>query len=234
MPVSAEEAAAARSHDLLDNTDGLSEMLGVEAEEAEEAPLSSESEAEAEAEDEEIPELPEDLARELEVDFEEDDVETSPASEAQETVEDEPWLDDETKELRAKLAAVEKKNQFLEKQRLEVDSAKWHGEAFKYFPYADYTTINATSKRSYLRQAKASHEKVMPHILAEREKYNAKLEEEKARIAEEYKAEAANAWGVPAVQANSGTGAPAPRKRLTRSNANAAFVERTRERLNEL
>lgn len=111
------------------------------------------------------------------------------------------YEDEQTVELRKKLVAAEKKAAFLEQQRLKTEQPRWKQEAEKYFPYADLDSIDATSRRGFLRAAKAEHEsvaaKVEKAVAAKLGVFDPEAEREKIRAEE--KARLEEAWGSPTV-----------------------------------
>lgn len=143
------------------------------------------------------PEVPEDILAELneaEIDDEvEREIATRPAAEENEYgyVEDE----DAVRE-RIRLA---KRNEYLERELAKTKSTSWKDEALKYFPLAKYKLddINATSRRSFLKQAKAAHETILPHVqeaLADAKQF---VDAEKVAAYAQAKTAAAEAFGKP-------------------------------------
>lgn len=213
MPSSREAALAA-----------VQELVGTTGEEAEETPSSDEEavaqqeeqetaetpaeEATAEAAAEETdeatePALPDEIANLIaEADIEEEaEAEARASFEAPEDLEEgeesdyeyDPRLEQERK-LRI---AAEKKIAFIEGQRVKSERKKWEAEAEKFFPNADATQIEASSRRSFLRKAKAEHERLKPRVDAAIAKARAKLEEDRVQILAQAKADAEAAWGKP-------------------------------------
>lgn len=145
----------------------------------------------------EAPELPDDLARDLmeaEVELE---IEAQPAEE--ETQEDWYQDDEETQKLKKELAKAKKREAHLVEQNIKTGTPGWKADAEKYFPLSasSLDDIQATSKRDFLRQAKARHESILPMyesmkvVFADREK---KREE---TVRSEIRAELETAWGTP-------------------------------------
>ena len=191
-------------------TEVLADIMGVEVDEApaegeqpEEAaaPEAEAHEAEAEAVVNLDPELPEELANFLdEPDFEPTDEEVE-AVVVEETNDDaEEWqeeLDPEVAKLKKELAKERKRREHAEGLRLRSERSKWEKEAGRYFPLADLTAINATSRRGFLREAKKAHDTAKPRVMGY-------LEAERKRLAEEARVNAQKAWGKPLA----GPGAP--------------------------
>jgi hypothetical protein len=176
-------------------TEVAKEML-VTSNEAEETPPNSEPEAAANDSQETATdefnfdiEVPEDLLEELEIPDEEDE-------ETEEEYEDE-YEDPDS--LKRKLAAERKKVEYLEKQKVEKGRKEWAKEAAKFFPLSEpyLEKITATSRRSFIREAKAKHEELKPLFEKFSEKNKIILEAEKAKAIEEARAIAEKAWGKP-------------------------------------
>jgi hypothetical protein len=190
---SAYEAAAEAAQSLL-----VEEVPDDEAPVQGEQPEDSAVDAVEAQHEAEPPELPEDLVTYLEEpEFE---AEAEAEIEAEAETEDE-WVSDAEKELRKQLRAAEKRAEFLETQRLKNDKPRWQDEARKYFPHADIDKIDATSRRGFLKAAKAQHEavadKVESAVAAKLSGFDAAAEREKIRA--EVKAELEAAWGSPTV-----------------------------------
>jgi hypothetical protein len=140
--------------------------------------------------------------------------------------EEESWGEDErdrlAEERKARLKA-EKELQFLRQQHVQSSRAKWEAEAERYFPLADPKAIQAESRRAFLREAKAQHERVLPIVKRERERIMAQVEAEKQAALEAAKEEAKEAWGVP--HTTVGATPPKPTPQRERRNGEAAFIE---------
>lgn len=165
-------------------------------------------------------ELPDDIRELVEVpDFEaeaEQEVESYLVSEAKEVDEEfdiENEWDPEKKEILKRLYAAEKKAQFYEEKRAEEAAKNWSQEAEKYFPYADTSKIQATSKRAFLRAAKAEHDAKKAEIASLEERVRPKIEaaikadlraEIEAEVRAELKEQTAQAWGSPTVNVTTG------------------------------
>jgi hypothetical protein len=189
---SAYEAAAEAANSLL--VEDVPDEAPVQGEQPEESAVDA-VEAQHEAEP---PELPEDVVAFLEEPEYEAEAEAEIEAEAEQ--EDE-WVSDAEKELRKQLRAAEKKAAFLEGQRLKNELPRWKEEAAKYFPHADIDKIDATSRRGFLKAAKAQHEavagKVEAAVAAKLSGFDPAAEREKIRA--EVKAELEAAWGSPTV-----------------------------------
>lgn len=112
----------------------------------------------------------------------------------------EEWDDDDEKRaLKAQLAKATKQIEWERKQRAKQAEKEWRSEASRRFPFSDPDTINATSRRGFLRQAAEQHQrvakKVKPVLDALEQTRSATIQEAKqeARVA------AAQQWGVPTV-----------------------------------
>ena len=192
-------------------TDLTQEVASFLVEAAAEPSDASEGETEGETKDEgtdaqeatdalalEIPELPEDLARDLmeaEVDLE---VESQSAKE-EETQEDWYQDDDETQKLKKELAKAKKREAFLVEQNISTGTPGWRADAEKYFPLSakSLDDIKATSKRDFLRQAKAKHESILPMYEAMKTAYVEKDKKRDEVVRAEIRAELEAAWGTP-------------------------------------
>lgn len=174
--------------------------LLVEAAEAEEATPSGEDEGEQEAEAPETFEfpsfqvtLPEELDEDLSV---EDD--STPVEEEEDEYNE--YESEAEKELRRKLKQVEKERDHYRAIREKNDRKQWEKEASEYFTLATplFGEIQATSKRAFMRQAKAIHEKLDPMVQEKVIKpAQAALEAEREKIRAEERERAAKAWGRP-------------------------------------
>jgi hypothetical protein len=172
--------------------------------EQEEAPSESEDSAAPEVEEvqeTDFPdldaEIPEDILEALEVPDEEDEDEEE---------EEEEYEYEDAEELKRKLTAERKKRKFLEDQKIRQGVKAWKAEAIKYFPFSESSldNIQATSRRSYLKAARAEHEKVKPIVQRMAKVFQDKIEEEKKKGFEQGRAEAQASWGKP----TTGPGAP--------------------------
>jgi hypothetical protein len=104
----------------------------------------------------------------------------------------------DTDDRKARIAA-EKKSAWLEQRLADQNRGKWEAEAKKYFPLAETSlgSIKADSRRAFLRQARAEHEKVLPIIKPLIDQLNAASVEAKAAAVAEGREEAKSNWGTP-------------------------------------
>jgi hypothetical protein len=198
---SAQQAAVAAVHDMLD-----AERVEAPADEAEvsspegSAVADEAHEAEQDALSEFVldPEVPEDiLALVEEPDFEEE-AEAEIAAQVEEWDEEEQgYVDPAVLEERKARIKLEKKLAHVEAQRVKESRKAWASEAEKFYPLADATKIDATSRRGFLREAKRLHDANKPYVLKGIEKTKAELHAEFERKFQEAKAELEAAWGVP-------------------------------------
>lgn len=145
------------------------------------------------------PEIPEDLAEEL------DEPDLSPTGDEDDDLSEY----DPNDPLVLRLRAAEKKANYEAEQRVKSARKEWKKEAEKFFPlsapFLDDT--HATSRRAFLREAKAAHDLVLPLVNTQViEPFKAALEAERETIRTEERAAAAAAWGKPATD---GTPVPA-------------------------
>jgi len=146
----------------------------------------------------EIPEMPEELAREMaeaEIDLE---VDSQPAVEEDAS---EDYYDDgsELQQMRKELAKAKKREAFLEEQNVKSGTPGWRADAEKYFPLsaAGLDDIKATSKRDYLRQAKARHESILPMYESMKAAFAESNKAKDAKMRAEIRSELEGAWGKP-------------------------------------
>ena len=155
-----------------------------------------EGEAAQETEEEEILfpsfdiELPEDLEEEL----------TAPTlEEAEQEIENQPEyedLDEDGRRLLARALHAEREAAFYRDQRVKSDKAKWVEEAKKYMPLcANPETIQADSRRAFLKEAKSRHEAAKPIFNTYKAQFESIIETEKEKARAEARAEAEKAWG---------------------------------------
>lgn len=163
-------------------------------------------EAQPEAEQEEVelpdldPKLPEDLAEELDMpEWDEDD--SPPQAEVEEDDEEYDDDDPQVQALKARLKKAERKAQWAEQQRMEARKGKWQEEAKKYFPLSEYalSDISATSRRGFLREARAAHDAIKPVAMEIAKRYAEAHGAAKQAAIEEGKEHAKEAWGKPTV-----------------------------------
>lgn len=147
------------------------------------------------------PDLPEDLADYLDAPDLDDD---EPAAVWGDEPDDEGYVDPD--QLARENAKLKKRLEYEQQQKLKVGQKAWAAEAKKIAPLATPDQIQATSRRAFLRQARAQHEErfalLKPHI----ESYEQAKQQLRAEVEAEVRAELAAAWGKPTV----GAGATAP------------------------
>lgn len=173
----------------------VADLFG-EAAVAEETPNSPDAVAEGPQETApavELPDLNDDLPDELaafleEPDFEDEEPTYTAAS-------DDEFVDPD--ELARENAKLKKRLEWAEQQKAKAEQAKWQAEARKHFPYANVDSINATSRRAFLKQARAMHESNKALIAPQIEALRAKEAALRAEVEAKVKAELAEAWGKP-------------------------------------
>lgn len=192
MPDVAYEAAADAAASLIGE-----EQVDEATAEAVEEPEASAVDTPEVQQEADTPTIPEDVLEMLET----PDFDAEAAAEVEAETPEDAWEDEATKELRKQLRAAEKRAEFLETQRLKNELPRWKDEARKYFPHADVDKIDASSRRGFLKAAKAQHEavadKVEAAVAAKLGGFNPEAERE--RIRAEVKAELEQAWGSPTV-----------------------------------
>jgi hypothetical protein len=148
-------------------------------------------------------EVPEDILELLATD--EPEEEETQYSEYQD-IEDEFEYDDEKRELKKKLALLEKRNKFNEDRLKVAQRPKWEAEARKFFPHCEPSELEADSRRAFLRKAQDQHnlnkrfrEEALKGTQAERERIIAEAKVEADALRKAAKEESAKAWGKPSV-----------------------------------
>src|SRR5690242_8309778 len=195
----AQEAAAGVAADLMAEVEPFTEAPD-EAEDSTEAT----DEVEQSQEDEGLPEItwdtPEELRELLEApDFEDEEDDDEPAlpPAAEQEYEPDEFEDPEKARLQKQLAKMQKKLAWAEEQKAKASRKAWADEASKYFQFANPDTIQAKSRRAFLKEAQRQHEAVAQVAKPLYEQ----LAAEKARLKEEARAEARAeaeaAWGRP-------------------------------------
>lgn len=181
----------------------VADLFG-EAAVAEETPNSPDAVAEVPQETApavELPDLNDDLPDELAAFLEEPDFEevetTSLVSERfrEQLADGDEFVDPD--ELARENAKLKKRLEWAEQQKAKAEQAKWQAEARKHFPYANVDSINATSRRAFLKQARAMHESNKALIAPQIEALRAKEAALRAEVEAKVKAELAEAWGKP-------------------------------------
>lgn len=172
---------------------------------ANEGDSSSEATEASEAASEGLPDLnldrevPEDILSEIEkatLDFGEDE-----EPEELEVPPEQEWEDQDTRKLRAELAKAQKRMEFLEKQNARTGKKVWAEEAREYFPLAEESldTIEATSRRAYLKRAQEIHNQLLPSYKRMKKTLEERLESEREKTRVETRRELEEAWGRPTV-----------------------------------
>lgn len=105
--------------------------------------------------------------------------------------------DDEKRALKSRLAKAERQIEWERKQRAKVAEKEWRAEAGRRFPLSDPDTINATSRRGFLRQAAEQHQRVEKKIKPVTDALEALRTETVQEAKQEARVEAAQQWGVP-------------------------------------
>lgn len=203
---------------------------------AEEAPSSPDDSAAPEAQVAELPDLnpslPDDLAEFLEEpDFDDDE---EPAVAFADPEEDE-YVDAE--QLARENAKLKKRLEWTETQKARANAKAWAAEAKKIAPLSRPGTINAQSRRAFLREARKQHEEnfslLAPHIDA----YKTAKDQLREQIAAELRAELEEAWGRP-TQNSAGVPSAASQKaddlQKARNSRNLAAVAKALISNNEL
>ncbi len=131
--------------------------------------------------DVEVPDELQDFLDEPEFD-DTDDTSVEPAV----ALEEGEYEDPEVAALRKRAIAAEKKAEYEKNLRVKRERKAWEAEAAKFFPLSDPASIQADSRRGFLRAAKAQHEQMKPHA-----------ERIRAQIEAEARAKAVEAWGKP-------------------------------------
>lgn len=148
------------------------------------------------------PELPEDITELLdEPDFEEEAAAEIAAAIPEDEYNTEAYTDPELAEERRKRIAAEKRAAHFEGLRVKDSRSKWEAEAAKFFPFADAGSIQATSRRGFLRAAQQENERVknLPSIKAMIERGSLATEAVAAEALDIAREESRDAWGKPLV-----------------------------------
>src|SRR5262245_25234365 len=200
MPDASTEAALTAARDLLGGTETETEaVVEGEVEETSEQPEEAPVAEAEEAQHETAPELPDEIRELLETpDFDaeaedalRDELETTETEDEVEEWEEDPKV----LELKKQLIKEQKKSAWFEKLRAESERKKWEDEASKYFPYADQTQIQSTSRRGFLRAAKAQHDAIKDKVDAALLGDRKRLDDEREAMREEIRKEVEAAWG---------------------------------------
>lgn len=89
--------------------------------------------------------------------------------------------DPEVTALRRQLAAERKKSAHYEGKAAKASRAGWAKEAQKYYPLADASKIAATSRRAFMRDAKAEHDRLTPTFKRFQDAERARLRDQAAK-----------------------------------------------------
>lgn len=158
------------------------------------------------------PELPEDIAAELAEAEIDEQVEAEVAAYEPETDEWGNTQEVDSDQIR-ELVKLRKQNEYLQRQVVETKAGQWRKEAEKYFPLAkhalDDLAKSTTSKRGFLKAAKAEHDRILPHIQQYLGEAKQHADAETLVSKDEARAEVADAWGKPLTDPNSALSAPA-------------------------
>lgn len=149
------------------------------------------------------PEVPEDILAELNEAEIDDEVEReiaarpAPAGEEDLAYYAEGYAEGEDQDAMRLRIKLRKRNEYLEAQLAKTKSVTWKAEALKYFPLSKHAVddINATSRRAFLKQAKAEHERILPHVQSVLSEAKGFVDAEKAAARAEGKTAAAEAYG---------------------------------------
>lgn len=129
----------------------------------------------------------------LDLDAQDDDepATAEPEDDPDEEPEDE-WEPPEVKQLRRQLAKAQREAEKQKQLRVQSSAKDWKKEVARRFPLADVDSIQADSKRAFLRAAQKSHaaayKLLKPHLDAAEQ-----------AIKEKVRADAEAAWGKPVV-----------------------------------
>lgn len=227
MSSKAEEAALAAAR-------GITAVPDVEAEET---PSSDETEETTDEVVEETVEdtspfeveVPDDLLMELALEEDEDPEEEEPEEE-----DDDDFSVPDPKLSKA-LARAQKEAAFYKERVVKSSRTKWEDEAKKFFPLAESVLpqIKAESRRSFLRQAKAAHDTVLPFVKTAVERVNAEKATAIENATAEARAQAEKAWGKPTVEGGPSTPAELDdqQKRLEKARRTGDFADTVRTML---
>lgn len=106
---------------------------------------------------------------------------------------------------------LRKRLEYLEKQLADSKKKNWAEEAEKFFPLSKHAldSIQATSRRAYLRAAKAEHDRILPHVQGYLAQAKVEVDAERATAQETTRAEVKDAWGKPLTGPDDTAGAEA-------------------------
>lgn len=200
-PVGVQRVPASERPDLQGGVPSGQVIDGLVAEQAAEAAV-EQAEVPVIDFDPELPESIQELLADDPDDDEDDDTSryAAPASESPYELGDEPvGYEDEVAKLRRELAKAQKKAEWADEQARKAKRDKWEAEARKFFPLSSPESIQADSRRSFIKAAEAQHNAVKnnPVIMQYREQAIAAANAEAAKIKEQARLEAQQAWGKP-------------------------------------
>lgn len=222
MSSKAEEAALAAAR-------GITAVPDVEAEDT---PSSEETD---ETTDEVVEETVEDTSP-FEVEVPDDLLMELALEEDEEPEEEEPDEDEDPDDFSAPdpkmakaLARAQREASFYKERVVKSSRTKWEDEAKKFFPLAESVLpqIKAESRRSFLRQAKAAHDTVLPFVRTAVERVNAEKASAIENATAEARAQAEKAWGKPTVEGGPSTPAELDdqQKRLEKARRTGDFAD---------
>ena len=191
----AQEAAAGVAADLLAEVEPFTEDPEADATEATD-------EVEQPQEDEGLPEItwdtPEELKELLEApDFEDEEDDEPVLAQTQDYDEPDEYEDPEKARLQKQLAKMQKKLAWAEEQKAKASQRSWADEARKYFQFSNPDTIQAKSRRAFLKEAQRQHDAVAKVAKPLYEQLAAEKAKLKEQALAEARAEAEARWGAP-------------------------------------
>lgn len=107
------------------------------------------------------------------------------------------YEDPELRAVKEQLARANAQIEHERQLRAQNEAKRWAEEAERRFPLADVSTIQAQSRRSFLREAKASHERYEQKLGPYLEKLDNLREEVITEARQEGRQQAEAAWGRP-------------------------------------
>jgi hypothetical protein len=145
------------------------------------------------------PEIPDEILREIDEADIDAEVEAELATREPVTDEYNEYEPQESEEDARSRLKLEKRNKWLEDQLAQTKRGQWEAEAKKYFPLSEHALgdIKATSRRAFLKEAKARHELVLPHVQKVLAEAKAHVDEARTSAKAEGRAAAKAAFGVP-------------------------------------
>lgn len=155
-------------------------------------------------------ELPDDLERLLDEPAFDDPDDDEPETIAR-------YEDEEPDELARRLAKTERALTYERDQRLKVSRKNWEAEGTKYFPLADVSSIKADSRRAFLREARAQHQRTYTLLKPRLDEIEHIKQTAREDALAEERARVAGAYGRPMVGAGGSAPAPTDQERLAAS-----------------